>query len=301
MESRLSRSNTRIVASTRILRLILSQLLRTPASPLIDLIASFVCGEKTRQPLLFPTLLSRINNNSNDVSIATMQLFDVLLKSQHPVALSHLLLRVRAECVDPKLFFQLFSAQFVQPLPYVDQLVRGHSPYQQDVEYAAAFTRQCRKGRVEEGEENGEKERIESGEKENVGSGEKESMESEEGVEKEKTNDVIAEKNTRDEATSPNPQQNADSPAFLTILRTRVQMMLRQAMEVNLQVTQLVTTIATIAPLDLFITLFLNAESSLSVTRELNAVGVLEISECRCGRRQSTGRKRSSTLINTWL
>lgn len=288
MGSLLTRSNTRIVASTRILRLILSQLLRTPASPLIDLIASFVCGEKTRQPLLFPTLLSRINNNSNDVSIATMQLFDVLLKSQHPVALSHLLLRVRAESVDPKLFFQLFSAQFTQPLPYVEQLMRGHSPYQQDVEYAAAFTRQCRKGRMEEGSEV-EKEDGDV-EKENKNTSENNTDRTE------KSDDNNKE---MEEPTSP-IAQSENSTAFLTILRTRVQMMLRQAMEVNLQVTQLVTTIATIAPLDLFVTLFLNAESTISITKELNTVGVKGMFEHRCGRRQSTGRKRLSTLTSIW-
>ena len=281
----LTLSNTRIVASTRILRLILSQLLRTPASPLIDLIASFVCGEKTRQPLLFPTLLSRINNNSNDVSIATMQLFDVLLKSQHPVALSHLLLRVRAESVDPTLFFQRFSDQFVQPLPYMEQLMRGHSLYQQDVEYAAAFTRQCRRGR--EGSVENEK-----GDNEN-----------EKGKEEnENTNTRENEQNAISIlSTTPSSSQSEDSTAFLTILRTRVQMMLRQAMEVNLQVTQLVTTIATIAPLDLFITLFLDAESPISMTKELNTVGMEGFLERRCGRRQSTDRKRLSTLTSIWL
>ena len=295
----LTLSNTRIVASTRILRLILSQLLRTPASPLIDLIASFVCGEKTRQPLLFPTLLSRINNNSNDVSIATMQLFDVLLKSQHPVALSHLLLRVRAESVDPTLFFQRFSDQFVQPLPYMEQLMRGHSLYQQDVEYAAAFTRQCRRGR--EGSVENEK-----GDKEN----EKGSVENEKGDKKNEVGDKENENtNTRENeqnaisklSTTPSSSQSEDSTAFLTILRTRVQMMLRQAMEVNLQVTQLVTTIATIAPLDLFITLFLDAESPISMTKELNTVGMEGFLERRCGRRQSTDRKRLSTLTSIWL
>lgn len=295
----LTLSNTRIVASTRILRLILSQLLRTPASPLIDLIASFVCGEKTRQPLLFPTLLSRINNNSNDVSIATMQLFDVLLKSQHPVALSHLLLRVRAESVDPTLFFQRFSDQFVQPLPYMEQLMRGHSLYQQDVEYAAAFTRQCRRGR--EGSVENEK-----GDKEN----EKGSEENEKGDKKNEVGDKENENtNTRENeqnaisilSTTPSSSQSDDSTAFLTILRTRVQMMLRQAMEVNLQVTQLVTTIATIAPLDLFITLFLDAESPISMTKELNTVGMEGFLESRCGRRQSTDRKRLSTLTSIWL
>lgn len=281
----LTLSNTRIVASTRILRLILSQLLRTPASPLIDLIASFVCGEKTRQPLLFPTLLSRINNNSNDVSIATMQLFDVLLKSQHPVALSHLLLRVRAESMDPTLFFQRFSDQFVQPLPYMEQLMRGHSLYQQDVEYAAAFTRQCRRGR-EGSVEN------EVGDKEN----EKGSEENENTNTRENEQNAISKL-----STTPSSSQSEDSTAFLTILRTRVQMMLRQAMEVNLQVTQLVTTIATIAPLDLFITLFLDAESPISMTKELNTVGMEGFLERRCGRRQSTDRKRLSTLTSIWL
>lgn len=281
----LTLSNTRIVASTRILRLILSQLLRTPASPLIDLIASFVCGEKTRQPLLFPTLLSRINNNSNDVSIATMQLFDVLLKSQHPVALSHLLLRVRAESVDPTLFFQRFSDQFVQPLPYMEQLMRGHSLYQQDVEYAAAFTRQCRRGR--EGSVENEK-----GDNEN----EKGSEENENTNTRENEQNAISIL-----STTPSSSQSEDSTAFLTILRTRVQMMLRQTMEVNLQVTQLVTTIATIAPLDLFITLFLDAESPIPMTKELNTVGMEGFLERRCGRRQSTDRKRLSTLTSIWL
>ena len=163
--------------------------------------------------------------------------------------------------------------------------MRGHSLYQQDVEYAAAFTRQCRRGR--EGSVENEK-----GDKEN----EKGSEENENTNTRENEQNAISKL-----STTPSSSQSEDSTAFLTILRTRMQMMLRQAMEVNLQVTQLVATIATIAPLDLFITLFLDAESPISMTKELNTVGMEGFLERRCGRRQSTARKRLSTLTSIWL
>ena len=208
--------------------------------------------------------------------------------------------------MDPTLFFQRFSDQFVQPLPYMEQLMRGHSLYQQDVEYAAAFTRQCRRGREgsvenEKGDNENEKgsEENEKGDKKNE-VGDKENEKGKE--ENENTNTRENEQNAISKlSTTPSSSQSEDSTAFLTILRTRMQMMLRQAMEVNLQVTQLVTTIATIAPLDLFITLFLDAESPISMTKELNTVGMEGFLERRCGRRQSTDRKRLSTLTSIWL
>ena len=212
--------NSRIVASTRVLRLIITQLLACPASPLIDLIATFICGETTRQPLLFPTLLSRLNNNSNEVSIATMQLFDVLLKAQHPAVLTHLLPKVEAvESVESREFFSIFSSSFSKPLPNHDRLQYGEtSLYQQDVEYIAAIAQRCRQAREE------------------------------------------------------TPSSSASDSSFLSVLLTRAQMLLRQPMEVNLEVTQLVTTIATIAPLALFETLFIIPESPISFTRELSRV-----------------------------
>ena len=212
--------NSRIVASTRVLRLIITQLLECPASPLIDLIATFICGETTRQPLLFPTLLSRLNNNSNEVSIATMQLFDVLLKAQHPAVLTHLLPKVEAvESVESREFFSIFSSSFSKPLPNHDRLQYGEtSLYQQDVEYIAAIAQRCRQAREE------------------------------------------------------TPSSSASDSSFLSVLLTRAQMLLRQPMEVNLEVTQLVTTIATIAPLALFETLFIIPESPISFTRELSRV-----------------------------
>lgn len=212
--------NTRIVASTRILRLMVTQLLASPASPLIDLIATFLCGETTRQPLLFPTLLSRINNNSNDVSIATMQLFDVLLKAQHPAVLAHLLPEVETmEHLDSQEFFSIFASSFTKPLPNLDRLQRGEPClYQQDVEYIAAVAQRCKQARVDR--------------------------------------------------TSPSV---SNSP-FLSVLLTRAQMLLRQSMEVNLEVTQLVTTVATITPLALFETLFISQKSPMSFTKELSIV-----------------------------
>ena len=184
--------------------------------------------------------------------------------------------------------------------------MRGHSLYQQDVEYAAAFTRQCRRGREgsvenEKGDKENEKgsEENEKGDKKNE-VGDKENEKGSE--ENENTNTRENEQNAISKLSiTPSSSQSEDSTAFLTILRTRMQMMLRQAMEVNLQVTQLVTTIATIAPLDLFITLFLDAESPISMTKELNTVGMEGFLERRCGRRQSTDRKRLSTLTSIWL
>ena len=212
--------NSRIVASTRVLRLIITQLLACPASPLIDLIATFICGETTRQPLLFPTLLSRLNNNSCEVSIATMQLFDVLLKTQHPAILAHLLPNMETvKTVESREFYSIFSSSFSKPLPNHDRLPYDESSlYQQDVEYIAAVAQRCRQAREE-----------------------------------------------------PSLCPVSES-SFLSVLLTRTQMLLRQPMEVNLEVTQLVTTVATVAPLALFESLFIIPESSMSFTRELSRV-----------------------------
>ena len=65
-------------------------------------------------------------------------------------------------------------------------------------------------------------------------------------------------------------QQGHDS--FLAQLLVRIRMFLRQSMEVNLEVTRLLTTLSIVTPTPLFVELFLS-RSPVSFVRELDAVG----------------------------
>ena len=70
-------------------------------------------------------------------------------------------------------------------------------------------------------------------------------------------------------------QTASDTPTtpFLEVVTARLRMLLRQPLEINLEVTQIIATLAIVAPAPLFSKLFLSAAPH-SIAWELNAVGV---------------------------
>ena len=221
-----TRSNERIISSTRISRLLLSLLLPSPSSPLIELFVRFLCGETAHQSILFPTLLQRVNCNATAVSIATMQLFDTLLRSQHPVVFKTLFPALSPSSkppLSPSLsLLARFAQQFHTPLPQIDRFLSKDASFCaplvcSDVEHDFALLQRYRQGR-------------------DSGDG------------------------------------HVEGELFLAVLRARVRMILRQSMEVNLEVTRLVATVAIVAPTALFEALFLEARE-VSFSAELDKVG----------------------------
>ena len=72
--------------------------------------------------------------------------------------------------------------------------------------------------------------------------------------------------------------ETVGSERFLRVLLARIRMFLRQSMEVNLEVTRLVSTLAVIASPELFAMLFLERES-LSLVTEFDVVWVAALSD----------------------
>ena len=197
--------------------------------PLTDLIVRFIF---TSNPLLLNSLLSRINNNSNMVSIVTLQLFDRLLKTQHPLVLKVLLPEVHTETVIiPGDYIDVFATQFKEPLPSMDVIMKSNQngvngAMMQDVEYEMMMTKEVK-------------------------------------------SQMKFDMNSQSEMVVENHL------SFIKILLSRVRMFLRQSMEVNLEVTQIITTISMIASPSEFRTLFLT-DNSLSFTREFTIVVFLQ-------------------------
>lgn len=197
--------------------------------PLTDLIVRFIF---TSNPLLLNSLLSRINNNSNMVSIVTLQLFDRLLKTQHPLVLKVLLPEVHTETViTPGDYIDVFATQFKEPLPSMDVIMKSNQngvngAMMQDVEYEMMMTKEVK-------------------------------------------SQMKFDMNSQSEMVVENHL------SFIKILLSRVRMFLRQSMEVNLEVTQIITTISMIASPSVFHTLFLT-DNSLSFTREFTIVVLLQ-------------------------
>lgn len=191
--------------------------------PLTDLIVRFIF---TSNPLLLDSLLSRINNNSNMVSIVTLQLFDRLLKTQHPLVLKVLLPEVHQEpCVSPNDYIDVFASQFKEPLPSMDMRMKSgqngvNTGVMQDVEYEMMMMKEV---------------------------------------------ECQVKFDNQTEMTMENHL------SFIRILLSRVRMFLRQSMEVNLEVTQIITTISMIASPSTFCTLFLT-DNPLSFTHEFAIV-----------------------------
>ena len=270
----LTSRNTRIIFATRVLRCMISTLLPTPASPLLDLLLRFLFASDS--PLLFPSLLARINSNSRALSIATLHLFNELLKSQHPVVMKALLPVVEADAVPCGQFYEAFCAVFTEPLPcgpLEKKPTSAVSSCLSDVEHAAAAAQACRAVELA----------VES-----IGEEEKGAMKEEKGAEKEEkpagNEDKPAEPEAnKEETAAPQPTQPgettrqtaSDIPTtpFLEVVTSRLRMLLRQPLEINLEVTQIIATLAIVAPAPLFSKLFLSAAPH-SIAWELNAVGV---------------------------
>lgn len=263
----LTSRNTRIIFATRVLRCMISTLLPTPASPLLDLLLRFLFASDS--PLLLPSLLARINSNSRALSIATLHLFNELLKSQHPVVMKALLPVVEADAVPCGQFYEAFCAVFTEPLPCGPLEKKPTSAVASclsDVEHAAAAAQACRAVELA----------VES-----IGEEEKGVMKEDKGAMKE---DKPAEPEANKEETpAPQPtrpgettrQTASDTPTtpFLEVVTARLRMLLRQPLEINLEVTQIIATLAIVAPAPLFSKLFLSAAPH-SIAWELNAVGV---------------------------
>ena len=284
----LTSRNTRIIFATRVLRCMISTLLPTPASPLLDLLLRFLFASDS--PLLFPSLLARINSNSRALSIATLHLFNELLKSQHPVVMKALLPVVEADAVPCGQFYEAFCAVFTEPLPCGPLEKKPTSAVASclsDVEHAAAAAQACRAvelavesiGEEEKGAMKGEKGAMK--EEKGAMKEEKGAMKEDKGAMKE---DKPAEPEANKEETpAPQPtrpgettrQTASDTPTtpFLEVVTARLRMLLRQPLEINLEVTQIIATLAIVAPAPLFSKLFLSAAPH-SIAWELNAVGV---------------------------
>ena len=298
----LTSRNTRIIFATRVLRCMISTLLPTPASPLLDLLLRFLFASDS--PLLFPSLLARINSNSRALSIATLHLFNELLKSQHPVVMKALLPVVEADAVPCGQFYEAFCAVFTEPLPCGPLEKKPTSAVASclsDVEHAAAAAQACRAvelavksiGEEEKGavkEEKGAMKEEKGAVKEEKGAmkEEKGAMKEDKGAMKEDKGAMKEDKPAEPEANkeeTPAPQPTrpgettrqtaSDTPTtpFLEVVTARLRMLLRQPLEINLEVTQIIATLAIVAPAPLFSKLFLSAAPH-SIAWELNAVGV---------------------------
>ena len=304
----LTSRNTRIIFATRVLRCMISTLLPTPASPLLDLLLRFLFASDS--PLLFPSLLARINSNSRALSIATLHLFNELLKSQHPVVMKALLPVVEADAVPCGQFYEAFCAVFTEPLPCGPLEKKPTSAVASclsDVEHAAAAAQACRavepvvepvvkeeKGAMKEDkgamkEDKGAmKEKGAVKEEKGAMKEEKGAMKEDKGAMKEDKGAMKEDKPAEPEANkeeTPAPQPTrpgettrqtaSDTPTtpFLEVVTARLRMLLRQPLEINLEVTQIIATLAIVAPAPLFSKLFLSAAPH-SIAWELNAVGV---------------------------
>ena len=284
----LTSRNTRIIFATRVLRCMISTLLPTPASPLLDLLLRFLFASDS--PLLFPSLLARINSNSRALSIATLHLFNELLKSQHPVVMKALLPVVEADAVPCGQFYEAFCAVFTEPLPCGPLEKKPTSAVASclsDVEHAAAAAQACRA--VELAVESiGEEEKGAVKEEKGAVKEEKGAMKEDKGAMKEDKGAMKEDKPAepeanKEETAAPQPtrpgettrQTASDTPTtpFLDVVTSRLRMLLRQPLEINLEVTQIIATLAIVAPAPLFSKLFLSAAPH-SIAWELNAVGV---------------------------
>lgn len=277
----LTSRNTRIIFATRVLRCMISTLLPTPASPLLDLLLRFLFASDS--PLLFPSLLARINSNSRALSIATLHLFNELLKSQHPVVMKALLPVVEADAVPCGQFYEAFCAVFTEPLPCGPLEKKPTSAVASclsDVEHAAAAAQACRAvelavesiGEEEKGVMKEDKGAVE--EEKPAGNEEKPAGNEDKPAEPEASKEeTAAPQPTRPGETTRQTASDTPTTPFLEVVTSRLRMLLRQPLEINLEVTQIIATLAIVAPAPLFSKLFLSAAPH-SIAWELNAVGV---------------------------
>lgn len=168
-----------------------------------------------------------MNCNATAVSIATMQLFDTLLRSQHPVVFKTLFPALSpspspSPSSSPSAsLLSRFAQQFHTPLPQIDRFLAKDASLcaplvHSDVEHEFAVLQRYRHG-------------------------------------------------------VPSADAEAGGGEFVAVLLARVRMILRQSMEVNLEVTRLVATLAIVAPPQVFEALFLEA-GEISFSAELDKV-----------------------------
>ena len=154
-----------------------------------------------------------------------MQLFDTLLRSQHPVVFKTLFPALSPSSkppLSPSLsLLARFAQQFHTPLPQIDRFLAKDTALcaplvHSDVEHEFALLQRYRHG-------------------------------------------------------LPSTDAEAGGGEFVAVLLARVRMILRQSMEVNLEVTRLVATLAIVAPPSVFEALFLEAGEA-SFSAELDKV-----------------------------
>lgn len=225
--------NSCIISSTRLLRLFFIVLMKTPDSPLINHLITFLF---TSNSLLLNTLINRLNDINNTVAIVTMQLFNTLLQIQHPLVMKCLFPYVEStEKIEGSSYFELFMNNFQECLPHINTILKNDhhgniGNIMKDIEYEMTAIQEVRKH-------------------------------------------LVIDENNQD---NPNiilkdPQHELLSTSFISILLSRLSMFLRQSMEVNLEVSQIITTISMIVDPALFTTLFLT-KNSISFVQLLNKV-----------------------------
>ena len=291
--------------STRVLRMMVAYLLPTPSSPLLDLLLQFVCGDSASS-LLLPVLISRVNCNSSTVSIVTMHLFNELLKSQHPSVFAALLPVPEAqEPVPQSCYLYTFSILFQDPLPCASQLgvsqssvtlpQSGATLSQSGVTLPQSGATLSQSGVTlpQSGATPSQSSTVDASQTVTTPTQQPTSTPPQRTItitpsQSSTTSPSTISKYMSDmefEVASVHscrpPQhdcQQQGHDAFLTQLLARIRMFLRQSMEVNLEVTRLLTTLSIVAPTPLFVELFLS-RSPFSFVRELDAVGTWVESE----------------------
>ena len=271
--------------------MMVAYLLPTPSSPLLDLLLQFVCGDSASS-LLLPVLISRVNCNSSTVSIVTMHLFNELLKSQHPSVFAALLPVPEAqEPVPQSCYLDTFSSLFQDPLPCASQL--GVSQSSVTLPQSGATLSQSGVTLSQSGATPSQSSTVDASQTVTTPTQQPTSTPPQRTItitpsQSSTTSPSTISKYMSDmefEVASVHscrpPQhdcQQQGHDAFLTQLLARIRMFLRQSMEVNLEVTRLLTTLSIVAPTPLFVELFLS-RSPFSFVRELDAVGTWVESE----------------------
>lgn len=263
--------------STRVLRMMVAYLLPTPSSPLLDLLLQFVCGDSASS-LLLPVLISRVNCNSSTVSIVTMHLFNELLKSQHPSVFAALLPVPEAqEPVPQSCYLDTFSSLFQDPLPCASQL--GVSQSSVSLPQSGATPSQSSTVDASQTVTTPTQQPTSTPPQRTITITPSQSSTTSPSTISKYMSDMEFEVASVHSCRPPQHDcQQQGHDAFLTQLLARIRMFLRQSMEVNLEVTRLLTTLSIVAPTPLFVELFLS-RSPFSFVRELDAVGTWVESE----------------------
>ena len=240
-------------------------LLPTPSSPLLEALLQFVCGDSA-ESLLLPVLISRVNCNSSTVSIVTMHLFNELLKSQHPSVFAALLpLPETHELVPQSQYLEVFSSLFQDPLPCASQLSVSQSSTAHASQSSTAHASQSSTAHASQPSI------TVTGSQPSITVTAYQPTTTPSTITK-YMSDVEFEVASIQSCTAPREgRQERGHDAFLAQLLARIRMFLRQSMEVNLEVTRLLTTLSIVAPPPLFVELFLSRSPS-SFVRELDAV-----------------------------